>query len=102
MSSLTITAKFKILPTDDQIHPLLDTTKAIKQACNYASDVIFDQQCLVQSTLHKVTYWSLIQSTRLNNAQNVVILKDPTVTRKRILSNAKHVATPQMTTALVP
>ncbi|WNF37437.1 transposase [Bacillaceae bacterium IKA-2] len=87
MGSLTITAKFKILPTDGQIHPLLATTKAIQQACNYASDVIFDQQCLVQSTLHKVTYRPLRELFCLRSQMAQSVLKTVIAKYKSAKSN---------------
>jgi putative transposase len=87
MGSLTITAKFKILPTDGQIHPLLATTKAIQQACNYASDVIFDQQCLVQSTLHKVTYRPLREQFCLRSQMAQSVLKTVIAKYKSAKSN---------------
>jgi putative transposase len=45
---ITITAKIKIVPTEDQKDLLLKTIRAIKEGLNDVSEVVFETKILVQ------------------------------------------------------
>jgi predicted transposase len=53
---ITITAKIKILPTEDQKGLLLKTIRAIKEGLNYVSEVVFETEIPGQAKLIKMTY----------------------------------------------
>jgi putative transposase len=56
---LTITAKIKILPNEEQKDLLLKTIRAIKDGMNYVSEVVFETKVLGQAKLIKMTYEEL-------------------------------------------
>jgi IS605 OrfB family transposase len=56
---LTITAKIKILPNEEQKELLLKTIRAIKEGLNYVSEVVFETKVLGQAKLIKMTYEDL-------------------------------------------
>jgi putative transposase len=53
---ITITAKIKIVPTEDQKDLLLKTIRAIKEGLNDVSEVVFETKILGQAKLIKMTY----------------------------------------------
>jgi putative transposase len=56
---LTITAKIKILPNEEQKELLLQTIRAIKEGLNYVSEIVFETKVLGQAKLIKMTYEEL-------------------------------------------
>lgn len=56
---ITITAKIKIKPTEDQVSQLNETMIAYRQGCNFVSRIVFESVDLKQASLHKVTYGAL-------------------------------------------
>lgn len=53
---VTITAKIKILPGEEQKDLLLKTIRAIKDGLNYVSEVVYETKVLGQAKLIKMTY----------------------------------------------
>jgi len=56
---LTITAKIKILPNEEQKGLLQKTIQVIKNGLNYVSEVVFETKVLGQAKLIKMTYEEL-------------------------------------------
>lgn len=56
---LSITAKIKILPTDEQVRLLKEALKAYTAGCNFVSEIVFTTKRLAQPALHELTYSDL-------------------------------------------
>jgi IS605 OrfB family transposase len=71
---VTVTAKIKINPVEEQIHALQNTVDAYRNACNFVSNIVFATKNLKQASLHKVTYQELrlIYGLRSQMAQSVL------------------------------
>ena len=53
---MRLTAVIRLLPDETQTHALLDTIRAVNSACNYASQVAFEQRAFGRKTLHTLVY----------------------------------------------
>lgn len=84
---LTITAKIKILPTEEQIQLLKQTISAYKQGCNFVSKVVFDTKNLVQASLHKETYHDLREAYGLRSQMSQSVMKTVIARYKSAKSN---------------
>lgn len=56
---LTITAKIKICPIEQQKRLLLETLQAVKAGCNFVSEQVYQSKVLTRSKLIKMTYDTL-------------------------------------------
>jgi IS605 OrfB family transposase len=56
---ITITAKIKILPNEQQQQKLMDTMRAVRKALNYASEKAYQHNLFTENRLHKITYREL-------------------------------------------
>lgn len=71
---VTVTARLKIKPTNDQGIALLETIDAYRQGCNLVSTVVFDTRKLKLPALHQTTYRTLRGEIGLRSqmAQSVI------------------------------
>jgi IS605 OrfB family transposase len=53
---MRLTAVIQLLPDEAQAQTLLDTIRAVNAACNYASQVAFEQRAFRRKTLHTLVY----------------------------------------------
>ncbi|MDF2725164.1 MAG: transposase [Paenibacillus sp.] len=72
---VTVTAKFKIKPTEIQAAALLDTVLAYRLGCNYISSVVFDGKQLNQRSLHELTYRYLRTACGLRSQMAQSVMK---------------------------
>lgn len=77
---LTITAKIKILPTEEDIAKLKQTVQAYKKACNRLSAHVFETKEMRQPALHKLFYTTLredygMKSQMAQSAMKTVIAR---------------------------
>lgn len=72
---LTLTAKVKIMPTNEQIELLQQTLLAYRHACNFVSKLVFERKERSKAKLHIQTYPVLRSafSLRSQMAQSVLI-----------------------------
>lgn len=68
---MKLTAKIKLLPTDEQAQVLLDTLLRANQACNAISAVAWQNKQFKQFGLHKLTYFATREEFGLS-AQMIV------------------------------
>lgn len=87
---MTITAKLKILPTDDDRNLLLDTMHAYKNACNFVSEYIFQTHCLKHVELNRVLYHELRLRFGLRSQMTQSVLKTVVARYKTVLTNQKE------------
>ena len=55
MMNLTLAAKIKINPTNEQAIILKETMNTYRKACNFVSEIIFHSKILTQAKLHNMT-----------------------------------------------
>ena len=53
---MRLTAVVRLLPNETQTQALLDTIRAVNSACNYASQVAFEQRAFARKSLHNLIY----------------------------------------------
>ena len=89
MEQITVTAKIQIsVDTDNQV--LLDKTMtAYSDACNYASEYIFNTQNLKQFSLNQILYSTLREQFGLRSQMAQSVLKTVIAGYKTILTNEK-------------
>lgn len=73
--TLTLAAKIKIIPTSEQENTLRQTAHAYRDACNSVSEVVFNENTLVQAKLHKWTYKELRSTFGLKSQMAQSVLK---------------------------
>lgn len=83
----TLTAKIRILPTEEQIKMLKETTKAYKQGCNYISEIIYNTKQLNSRKLHEKTYSPLRSKFSLKSQMAQSVLKTVIARYKTILTS---------------
>ena len=64
--NINVTSKILLKPTQEQAQLLLETVRAFAKACNHISDIAFNERCLNQSILHKLTYLVVRADTGLS------------------------------------
>jgi len=64
---MKLTLQIKLLPTDEQAAPLLETIKRSNQVCNEISDVAWSEKTFNQFKLHRLVYHSLKRSSGLSS-----------------------------------
>lgn len=74
MPSVTITAKLKLHPTDEQIGLLSTTSNTYTEACNFVSTYIFQSHCMVFRKVNDELYYVLRDrfGLRAQMAQSVI------------------------------
>lgn len=87
--TLTLTAKIKLLPTEEQIQLLQDTSAAYKRGCNYVSQIICSSKHVNRCKLHPMTYIPLRTEYGLKSQMAQSVLKT-TVARYKTLQSNKH------------
>lgn len=87
MSKLTLTAKIKIHPNEEEKRLLLDTVHAIRKGLNFTSDVVFKTNELVQTKLHKRTYYPLRSQYGLKSQMAQSVMKTVISKYKSMASN---------------
>ncbi len=87
MNEMTITAKLKITPDDNDVISLNKTMTAYKQACNYVSDYIFETHNLSFSKLCNELYYFLRSEFDLRSQMASSVIKTVIARYKTILEN---------------
>lgn len=87
MGELTLTAKVKILATNEEKQKLVNTIRAIKNGLNYVSDVVYKTNQLSQPKLHKVTYTPLRETFGLKSQMAQSVMKTAITKYKSMKSN---------------
>ncbi|QST02813.1 IS200/IS605 family element transposase accessory protein TnpB (plasmid) [Pontibacillus sp. ALD_SL1] len=87
MSELTLTAKIKINPTDEEKEKLISTVRAIKKGLNYTSEVVYQTGELVQAKLHEKTYLPLRKDYGLKSQMAQSVMKTVISKYKSMQSN---------------
>lgn len=85
--TLTLTAKIKLLPTDEQIQLLQVTSAAYKRGCNFVSQVIHETKLVNQFKLHPLTYIPLRTECGLKSQMAQSVLKTTIARYKSLISN---------------
>jgi predicted transposase len=62
-----LTLKIKILPTAEQAKQLLATMVKFNAACDYSSEIAFNEKCFTQVKLHKLTYYTIREQFQLSS-----------------------------------
>lgn len=84
---VTLTAKLKIKPTEDQAKALLHTVLAYRTGCNEVSSVVFRSKRLNGRTLHELTYRHLRTACGLRSQMAQSVLKTVVAKYKANRSN---------------
>lgn len=84
---ITITAKIKILPDNEQINLLRQTFDAYKKGCNFVSEYIFGSKNLVQAEVQKHTYSYLREHIGLRSQMSCSVARTVIARYKSINSN---------------
>lgn len=84
---ITLTAKIKLLPTEEQLKLLKETSDKYKQGCNYVSKIIHESCELSQKKLHMQTYYPLRNSFGLKSQMAQSVLKTVIARYKSLQSN---------------
>jgi len=58
--------KIKLLPTSEQTEQLLATMKQFNSACDYISEIAFNEKSFTQVKLHKLTYYAVREKFNLS------------------------------------
>ena len=72
---LTVTAKIKIYPTDEQIESLKTTMFQVKKALNFVSQYVFNSRCLNQKKINEDTYYYLRENYQLKSQMAQSVMK---------------------------
>ena len=84
---IVLTAKVKILPTDEQQTLLQQTLQAYRKGCNYISEVIYTTKNLVQARLHTITYRPLREELGLRSQMAQSVMKTVIARYKSTIEN---------------
>ena len=84
---LVLTAKVKILPTDEQQTMLQQTLQAYRKGCNSISAVIYTTKNLVQASLHTTTYRHLRETFGLRSQMAQSVMKTVIARYKSTIEN---------------
>ena len=84
---VTLTAKVKILPTDEQADRLLQTLRAYRLASNFVSSLVFETKMLSVSSLHKILYRELRSAFALRSQMAQSVLKTVVARYKSLVGN---------------
>ncbi|MCH1940804.1 transposase [Holdemania massiliensis] len=87
MAQITVTAKIKIAPSDDDKVLLTSTMSTYTDACNYVSNYVFQTHNLKQFALNKVLYSDLRDRFGLKSQMAQSVLKTVIARYKTILEN---------------
>ncbi len=71
---MKLTAKVKLLPTDEQRELLLQTMEAANQAANYVSDVAWQQKTFGRVPVHRLTYYAVREQFGLSAQMAVRVI----------------------------
>ena len=85
----TLTAKLKIVPTEQDAALMVDTMHAYSAACNFVSEYIFETRDLVQASLNRALYRELRDRFGLRSQMAQSVMKTVIAKYKTNLSN-KH------------
>jgi len=72
--NMKLTAKVKLLPTDEQRELLLQTMEAANQAANYVSDVAWQQKTFGRVPVHRLTYYAVREQFGLSAQMAVRVI----------------------------
>lgn len=84
---LTITAKIKIHPNNEQIEILNNTMIQVNKAMNYISNYVFNNKCFNQSKINKDTYYYLRENYNLKSQMTQSAMKTVIAKYKTCKSN---------------
>jgi putative transposase len=83
----TITAKIKVLPSEDQIKLLRGTYCAYREGCNFVSEIVYQTKKLEQRKLHEETYRHLRSQFGLRSQMAQSVMKTVIARYKSAQSN---------------
>lgn len=72
---ITITAKIKLVPSQEQIDLLQQTVQTYCEGCNWVSSVVFDMDHVIQTSLHQLTYRTLRSAFGLRSQMAQSVMK---------------------------
>ncbi|QRF24914.1 IS200/IS605 family element transposase accessory protein TnpB (plasmid) [Alicyclobacillus sp. TC] len=84
---LVLTAKVKIVPTEEQHTMLQQTLQAYREGCNYLSGVIYTTKNLIQARLHTTTYRYLRETFGLRSQMAQSVIKTVIARYKSMMEN---------------
>jgi IS605 OrfB family transposase len=85
--NLTLTAKVKILPTDEQKEWLRQTLRAYRTACLFVSKIVFETKDISLKKLHLMTYRELRSTFGLRSQMAQSVMKTVIARYKSLRSN---------------
>ena len=89
MLNITITAKIRLLPTEDHVSLLQKTIKAYRNGCNFVSNIVFESKLLKQASLHKKTYSELRTTFALRSQMAQSVMKSVIARYKIHMNNGR-------------
>ena len=84
---ITLAAKIKISPTDNQIKLIEETYTAYCEGCNYVSEIIYKTGITSQRKLHKKAYLELRKKYKLRSQMAQSVIKTSISKYKSLKSN---------------
>jgi putative transposase len=84
---VTVTAKLKIIPSEEQKTLLIETVRAIKKGLNYVSKIAYTKNQLSQRKLHELTYRNLRGEYALRSQMAQSVVKTVIAKYKSMKSN---------------
>lgn len=87
---ITVMAKIRVFPSDDEKIILLDTIRQYTKACNFVSDYVFSTHDLSQSSLNKQLYYQLRNDYALKAQMAQSVIKSVIAAYKIIFTNQKE------------
>ncbi|WP_368076547.1 hypothetical protein [Dysosmobacter sp.] len=90
MAQMSITAKIKVVASDEDKALLDETMSVYREACNYVSDYVFRTHDLKQFSLNKALYPTLRAEFGLKFQMTQSVFKTVIARYKTILENQKE------------
>lgn len=87
---LTITAKVRIYPNDEQVNLLQATIQQIRNALNCVSHYIYHNNCLAQRKIHDDLYYHLRKTFNLKSQMAQSVIKTAIAKYKSAKSNGNN------------
>ena len=87
---MMLTAKIKILPSDEEVELLKKTMDAYRAGCNDVSQLIFETRELRQPKLHQMKYTHLRETLQLKSQMAQSVMKTVIARYKSAKSNGHH------------
>lgn len=87
---VTVTAKVRLFPSEEQARVLSDTVRAYVSACNFVSDYVFQTHDLGQASLNRSLYYKLREQFGLKAQMAQSVLKSVIAAYRTVLTNQKE------------